>query len=66
MKAKAILSNNAKIPKGTEVNVDMLFTKFESRTFGKYFLIIFEDKLVQCHERKCEVLHGGNWELIEE
>lgn len=71
MKAVVKRTNNIKYPTGTEVQVEHVYSKFYSQTFGTFFLVRAENEngiLVDytCRERRCELLRGGEWELKED
>lgn len=42
-----------------------VFSKFESVTFGRFFVVRVDGQDVRCREWRCDTLHGGEWELDE-
>lgn len=65
MRALVKRSGNPKMPAGTVHDIDKVFKKFSSVTFGTFFLVTVDGHQHRCHERRCPLLFGGEWEFIK-
>ena len=68
MKAVVKSSGNSNYQVDDEVEVKHVYKKFYSQTFGTYFLIQGVNERgetvdLKCKERRCDILHGGEWVL---